>query len=437
MPDAQILARQLERERRARKEAERLLEAKSQELFAANSRLQQLLDELEGQVRERTEELRLALQDAQRASRVKSDFLAMASHEIRTPMNVVQGMTELLLDGELAPAQRPIVQSILDSSRALLVIINDLLDLSQIEAGKLGLERAGFSLAELVDTVVESFKPRAQAKGLVLHRVLPSGHALGFRGDAGRIRQVLVNLLSNAIKYTPSGAVTVAVEELPHGGKRTRIRCSVTDTGPGLDLEDQGTLFDMFSRLETPLGDAIEGAGLGLAVCRQLVELMEGTIGVESEQGHGSTFWFVLPLEVAETLDPGTALAATAPAASRPLRILVAEDNSANQAVARLMLQKMGHSVDVAGDGAAALRAVQESGYDVVLMDMRMPGMDGLEATRAIRALESDQARVPIIALTANASASDREQCLQAGMSDFTSKPLSRKDLEEVFSRLY
>lgn len=437
--DADRLARQLARERRAREEAERLLEEKSRELFTANTRLESLLKDLESQVRDRTEELRLALEDAQSASRVKSDFLAMVSHEIRTPMNVVLGMTELLLDSALDSQQRSMLKSIHDSSKALLVIINDLLDLSSIEAGKMGLENVPFDLRETLQGVLEGFAHRADSKGLELHSELPE-EDLRFVGDPGRLRQVLVNFVSNAIKYTDAGRVIVQIERLSRDEGHSRVRCTVRDSGPGISREVQATIFEHYTRLETDRLKEIEGAGLGLALCRQLVELLDGSIGVESEPGQGAAFWFVVPLQDADGAEVSLSKTeTTAPAEhvdQSSLRILVAEDNPANQVVARLMLEKMGHQVDLADDGNAAVAAVRSNPYDVILMDLRMPGMDGLEATRAIRALEGEASSLPIIALTANAMASDREVCLAAGMTGFVTKPLSRVGLERALVEL-
>jgi signal transduction histidine kinase len=439
-PDTQRLARQLARERRAREEAERLLEEKSRELYASNTRLAVLLEDLENQVRDRTAELRLTLEDAQRASRVKSDFLAMVSHEIRTPMNVVLGMSELLLDSALDSQQRSMLTSIHDSSKALLGIINDLLDLSSIEAGKIGLESVPFDLGETLQSVLEGFMHRAERKGLELKCELPAVGEFRFVGDSGRLRQVLVNLVSNAIKYTKSGSVTVQLERLSREEGYSRVRCSVRDTGPGIPREHLASLFERYARLDQGQLKEVEGAGLGLALCRQLIELLDGSIGVDSEPGKGSTFWFSVPLldaagEAETTADP----ARSAPPAAgdrASLRILVAEDNPANQMVARLMLEKMGHQVEMADDGNAAVAAARSNAYDVILMDVRMPGMDGLEATREIRELDGPAGTVPIIALTANAMASDREMCLAAGMTGFATKPLSRAVLERALEEL-
>jgi signal transduction histidine kinase/CheY-like chemotaxis protein len=438
--DAERLARRLARERRAREEAERLLEKKSRELFKANTRLESLLEDLESQVRDRTAELHLALDDARRASRVKSDFLAMVSHEIRTPMNVVLGMSELLLDSALDSQQRSMLTSIHDSSKALLGIINDLLDLSSIEAGKIGLESVPFDLRETLKSVLEGFIHRAERKGLELNCELPAAGEFRFVGDPGRLRQVLVNLVSNAIKYTATGSVTVQLERLSRVEGRSRVRCSVHDTGPGIPHGSQASLFERYERLEHDQQMEIEGAGLGLALCRQLIELLDGSIGVDSEADRGSTFWFIVPLqddegETEATGDPARAAPTTA--AEHPsLRILVAEDNPANQVVARLMLEKMGHRVELVDDGDAAVAAARSNAYDVILMDVRMPGMNGLEATREIRELEGPVGRVPIIALTANAMASDREICLAAGMTGFATKPLSRAVLERALEAL-
>ena len=438
--DAERLARQLNRERRAREDAEQLLEEKARELYTANARLEDLLVDLERRVLDRTAELRLALNDAQRASRVKSDFLAMVSHEIRTPMNVVLGMSELLLDSSLDSQQRAMLASIHDSSKALLVVINDLLDLSSIEAGKLGLEYVGFDFREAVSRVLEGLRHRAEREGLDLVCVLPEDEEFSFVGDPGRLRQVLVNLVSNAIKYTEKGSVTVKIERLSRDDGISRVRCSVSDTGPGIPLENQATLFEQYARLEQGHQEQIEGSGLGLALCRQLIDLLDGSIGVESVPGEGSTFWFIVPLRDAEStteLDDVVQVTRAADDVEHPsLRILVAEDNPANQVVARMMLEKMGHQVDMADDGNAAVAAARSVAYDVILMDVRMPVMDGLEATRAIRGLEGVASTVPIIALTANAMASDREKCLSAGMTGFASKPLSRAALERALAEI-
>ncbi len=438
--DAERLARQLNRERRAREDAEQLLEEKARELYTANARLENLLVDLERRVLDRTAELRLALNDAQRASRVKSDFLAMVSHEIRTPMNVVLGMSELLLDSSLDSQQRAMLASIHDSSKALLVVINDLLDLSSIEAGKLGLEYVGFDFREAVSRVLEGLRHRAEREGLDLVIILPEDEDFSFVGDPGRLRQVLVNLVSNAIKYTEKGSVTVKIERLSRDDGISRVRCSVSDTGPGIPLENQATLFEQYARLEQGHQEQIEGSGLGLALCRQLIDLLDGSIGVESVPGEGSTFWFIVPLRDAENtseLDDVVHVTRDADDVEHPsLRILVAEDNPANQVVARMMLEKMGHQVDMADDGNAAVAAARSVAYDVILMDVRMPVMDGLEATRAIRGLEGVASTVPIIALTANAMASDREKCLSAGMTGFAIKPLSRAALERALAEI-
>ena len=269
---------------------------------------------------------------------------------------------------------------------------------------------------------------------------MPEDEDFSFVGDPGRLRQVLVNLVSNAIKYTEKGSVTVKIERLSRDDGISRVRCSVSDTGPGIPLENQATLFEQYARLEQGHQEQIEGSGLGLALCRQLIDLLDGSIGVESVPGEGSTFWFIVPLRDAENtseLDDVVHVTRDADDVEHPsLRILVAEDNPANQVVARMMLEKMGHQVDMADDGNAAVAAARSVAYDVILMDVRMPVMDGLEATRAIRGLEGVASTVPIIALTANAMASDREKCLSAGMTGFAIKPLSRAALERALAEI-
>jgi signal transduction histidine kinase len=267
-PDSSRLQRRYERERQARKQAESLLEEKSQELFTTNQQLQRLLEELEKKVEERTEDLVFALRSAQQASEVKSDFLAMVSHEIRTPMNAMQGMAELLLDTELSDQQRHNAEVIFSASRGLQTILNDLLDLNQIEAGKMLIERVDFSLKRLVDDVVNTFRHKAELKGLVLEIGFEHDNDPVYFGDPTRLRQLLLNLVSNAIKYTPAGAISINVQRESVKGPFTHLRFTVTDTGPGLDATQQEQAFERFTRLDHADRDRTEGIGLGLGLCR-------------------------------------------------------------------------------------------------------------------------------------------------------------------------
>ncbi|HEY5789996.1 MAG TPA: ATP-binding protein [Gammaproteobacteria bacterium] len=380
-------------------------------------------------------ELREAVALAEAANRAKAGFLATMSHEMRTPLNAVLGLLGLLQDETLRPRQRELVGTAREAGETLLDLISDILDLSKMGAGKLQLENSAWEPAGLLQSVHRLLQPKAVEKGLALRLALPERLPGAVLGDPGRLRQVLLNLAGNAVKYTERGSVVIGLEVTPGDGRGQRLRFSVVDTGIGIAGERQAEVFTEFTMLDASYARRYGGTGLGLAISRQLVELMGGRIGVDSELGQGSRFWF--EVELPETEQPVSRSALDLPLlpALRPARLLLAEDVAANRLVARELLQRVGHHVDTVADGAEALQAVTGYPYDLVLMDVSMPGMDGLQATRAIRELDGPVARIPIVAMTAHAMCGDREAFLAAGMDDYLQKPVDRVELLATVAR--
>src|SRR5579884_2425718 len=387
------------------------------------------------------EVLRRANAALERASRAKSAFLATMSHEIRTPLNGVIGLTSLLQATPLSPQQSEYVSALHASGEGLLGLISDILDFSKIEAGQLSLEVRTFDPRRLVGEVVGLFTAQARAKGLGLNaQVDPLVPAL-LAGDAGRLRQVLLNLVGNALKFTAQGEVEIAMSLVEESAEGALVWVAVRNTGIGIAPEAQAAMFEPFTQADASTTRRYGGTGLGLAIARRLVEAMGGQIGVESAPGQGSTFWLTLRLARSGVAgDVIVAPASLGPAGVGPQgrrgRILVAEDNAINRLVAAGLLQSLGYTVETAEDGRQAMEAVERDHYDLVLMDLHMPELDGFAATAAIRERERTEGRhTPIVALTADALAGDAEKSLAAGMDDHLAKPVTRERLAAVLER--
>lgn len=458
-----------------RKQAELELTRAHEQLEIAHENLQAANSMLEGRVLERTreledrnrqlkelsDELMLARDQAMEASKAKSSFLANMSHEIRTPLNSVVAITELLLKTNLSSDQLEFADIIKSSSKALLEIVQDILDFSKIEAGRAELADEEFDLRSVVDSVRNVLGAKADEKHLVLSTAI-SGHLpVPLRGDAARIKQILLNLVGNSIKFTTDGRIELHIDSQPKEHGRCELQFTVTDTGIGLAEGTAEKLFEPFMQADGSITRRFGGTGLGLSICRELVQLMGGEIGVRSTEGSGSLFWFNIALQHspdAVIVDPTSDATGVkgdwelgawkngdwqSPSANRNLSttsqgqgvVLVADDSPLNRKVTLLVMQHLGLRAEAVCNGQEAVEAVRKNNYDLVLMDCQMPVMDGFEATRQIRGSETDNVRIPIIALTAQAIDGDRETCLDAGMDDYITKPITPARLATVLAR--
>ena len=426
----------------ARDELEQRVQVRTAELSASKEKLEVVNKKLmvELKVHQKLQaELIKAKEGAEAAAEAKTSFMANMSHELRTPMNAVIGFTSILLDENLSPEHKEFVEGIRDGGEAMMALINDILDFSRADKEKVELEQTPFSLRHCVEESIDLVAIEADQKGLNLSCIIRRGTPDTIIGDQGRLRQILVNLLSNAVKFTDEGDVSVYVSAKTINGNKRQFLFTVMDTGIGIPKDKMSRIFEPFTQLERTISRKRDGVGLGLAISKKLVEIMGGEIWVESVPDQGTTFYFTISAEIIqdEHLDLDE-MSKDAPVQGlselKPLSILVAEDNTSNQKVIATMLKQLGYRPDLVADGKEVLQALELRPYDLILMDVRMPEMDGITATQVIRKLQPEEGP-KIVAITAYALKGDQDKCLKAGMDDYISKPLKVEKLVEVLKR--
>jgi len=392
------------------------------------------MGDLDRMVTSRTAELQAARVAAESASEAKSQFLANVSHEIRTPINGILGFTQLTLASELTPEQKENLETVESCTISLMKTVNEILDFSKFEAGRVQLEQQPFSLRKCTKHAAKTFLGTAQQKGLEMECQVITEEADAVVGDAYRLRQVILNLIGNAIKFTQEGSVRVNVQATSGPGQTSLVHCSVQDTGIGIPSDKQPYIFEAFRQADGSTSRRYGGTGLGLAICQQIIDMMGGRLWVESEEGHGSTFHFTVTLHRAESSafiePPRTVREHEVP----PLSVLIAEDNKVSQRLMSALLTRRGHRVTIAENGLEVLAALERQTFDLLLLDIQMPKMDGMEATAHIRQRETRTGdHIPIIALTAHASKEDRDRILRAGIDGHVTKPV---DVKELFTAI-
>jgi PAS domain S-box-containing protein len=385
------------------------------------------------------EELHEAKEEAEAGTLAKNEFIASVSHEFRTPMNGILGLADIMRNSPLSDEQSDLLKGITTSAQNLLVLLNDVLDFSAIEAGKMTMDYQPFLLDRVMEDISLMIKMKADEKSLRFNIITDKNVPNHLIGDSNRLRQILINLTNNSVKFTESGKIDVCISVVEHSEDKATLRFEVRDTGMGIPEKAINSLFRVFSRVKQDKTKLIAGTGLGLSICKKLIDMMNGQIGVESTEGKGSTFWFVIPLSL--TTLPKKVVVQDEPAGMvlyHGKRVLVAEDNLINQRIVSFQLKKLGFEIDLASDGQEAYEKYSsEQNYDLIILDIQMPKMDGYEVAKAIRQMERNFAsHSPIIALTANAMKGDRELYLEAGMDGYVSKPFTLETLQEAIAKL-